>query len=211
MLLSRLRTQTVYSAGGRGTSFGESYGECGNDPPGSCIIPSSMQAESSGSAETSTFEKHFSLWVAAILAVAGATYLYIAAHDPIFERAEDFFTECAREMWAMGKFITPYMYGVPFIDKPILTYWGMESVFAAFGVSHFTCRVPSVLAALACLALTARAAALVWGKRTAVVATLLLSSSVGFFYFATLAMSDMWLTLCSTAAAVMAGSWPGGC
>ncbi len=161
-----------------------------------------MQPDSSDPSTQSSLEARFWLWLAAILAAAGAAYAYLAAVDPIFQRAEDYFAESAREMLARGGFVTPILYGKPFFDKPILTYWAIEASFAAFGPTHFAARLPSLLAALATVAIIAIGVARVWSKSAGLAAAAILSTSYGFFYFATLSMADMWLTFFSTAAAV---------
>ena len=168
------------------------------------VTPSAALIEDrSGSGPATRLGTRFFLWLAAILAVAGAAYLDLAHVDPIFQRAEDFFGESAREMFALSRYITPFMYGKPFIDKPILSYSFMEASFALLGVSHFSTRVPFIFAALLTALLTACSVARLWGRREGLISAVLLCSSFGFFYFATMAMSDIWLTLC----AALAGVW----
>ncbi len=105
-------------------------------------------------------------------------------------------------MSALSQHITPILYGRPFFDKPIWSYWMIQGGFALLGPTHFAARLPSIVAALATLGLVAYAAWTVWGQRTSLLATAVLATSYIFFYYATMAMSDMWLTLFCTAAMI---------
>jgi 4-amino-4-deoxy-L-arabinose transferase-like glycosyltransferase len=142
-------------------------------------------------------------WLAAILGAAGGSYALVAAAHPVFGRAEVYFAESARAMIASHRYVTPRYLGQPFFDKPILSYWAIVASFQAFGVTHFAARLPSLLAALATAALTGTATARLAGKRAGLAAAAVLSSSYLFGYFATLSMSDMWLTLFVSAACVL--------
>ena len=118
-----------------------------------------------------------------------------------FSRAEVFFAECAREMIAYNNLITPLYHAKPFFDKPILVYWLIVLMYKTFGVSHFVARIPSMVAALATVALTGMSTRwLAAGKKDAagLVAAMVLGSSFMFFSFAYLCMSDMFLVLFNT-------------
>jgi 4-amino-4-deoxy-L-arabinose transferase-like glycosyltransferase len=127
----------------------------------------------------------------------------VAASHPAFGRAEIYFAESARAMLASHSYVTPHYLGQPFFDKPILSYWAIAASFQAFGLTHLAARLPSLLAALATAALTGYATALLAGRRAGLAAAAVLSSSYLFCYFATLSMSDMWLTLFASAAGAL--------
>ena len=154
----------------------------------------------------------FLAWLAAILGVAGVSYALVAAAHPVFGRAEIYFAESARAMLASHSYVTPHYLGQPFFDKPILSYWAIVASFQTLGLTHFAARLPSLLAALATAALAGYGTALVAGKRAGLMAAAALCSSYTFGYFATLSMSDMWLTLFTSAAIalLMAGSLQAG-
>jgi len=137
--------------------------------------------------------------LAAVLGVAGSCYALVAASHPVFGRAEVYFAECAREMLASHRYVTPYYLGQAFFDKPILSYWAIVASFEAFGLTHFAARLPSLLAALATALLTGYGTARMAGRWAGVAAAAVLCSSYLFAYFATLSMSDMWLTLFASA------------
>jgi 4-amino-4-deoxy-L-arabinose transferase-like glycosyltransferase len=67
--------------------------------------------------------------------------------------------------------------------------------FKLFGVSEWAARLPSALAALGCLLLVYRFARRQWGSLEALWSCLVLATSIEFYLFARLAISDMSLTL----------------
>jgi 4-amino-4-deoxy-L-arabinose transferase-like glycosyltransferase len=54
----------------------------------------------------------------------------------------------ARDMAESGDWVTPRLYGRPWLEKPILYYWGAALSFKLFGVSEATARLPSAVIAL---------------------------------------------------------------
>ncbi len=157
-------------------------------------------------------KRTFLVSVAVVAASAAACYVSAALSNPILERAEVFFAESAREMLASGRYATPYYLGHPFFDKPILTYWFIAASFRVFGISRTAARVPSVVAAILTILLTAFGTAGIAGRRAGVAAACVLASSYVFFYQASLSMSDMCLTLfCAlTVALLFAGNRDAG-
>jgi 4-amino-4-deoxy-L-arabinose transferase-like glycosyltransferase len=72
--------------------------------------------------------------------------------------------------------------------------------YKLLGATYGSARLPSVLAALLVLGIVYALAFQLHGKRTALLSAAMLGSSFLFLSFARLAMSDMLLTLCTTAA-----------
>src|SRR5436190_14203202 len=106
----------------------------------------------------------------------------------------------AREMYQSGDYITPRLNGEPWFEKPVLMYWGAAAGYAIFGVGEFGARFPSAFGATLCVFFTYFVCTRLWGRTTAVWASLILSSSVGYFAFARAASMDMPLTICLTMA-----------
>jgi 4-amino-4-deoxy-L-arabinose transferase-like glycosyltransferase len=57
------------------------------------------------------------------------------------------YAQVAREMLARHNWITPYLYGHAWLEKPILLYWGEMLSYLLYGVSDWAARVPSAVAA----------------------------------------------------------------
>jgi 4-amino-4-deoxy-L-arabinose transferase-like glycosyltransferase len=53
---------------------------------------------------------------------------------------EVFYAQTAREMIKFNSWMTPYSFGQPQFEKPILFYWLLKSVFMVFGASNFVSR-----------------------------------------------------------------------
>lgn len=97
----------------------------------------------------------------------------------------------AREMAESSDWVTPRLHGQPWFEKPILYYWAAGTAFRLLGVSEFSARLPSALAAtLAALAL-GWAARRFYGPTTAWAVLLIFPTTVGVFAFARAATTDM--------------------
>ena len=53
------------------------------------------------------------------------------------------YAQVAREMLARHDFITPVLYGKPWLEKPALYYWRAMFSFKDFGVHGWSARIPS--------------------------------------------------------------------
>ncbi len=62
------------------------------------------------------------------------------------------YAQIAREMLARHDWITPVLNGVPWMEKPVLYYWGAILSYSVFGVSDWAARLPSAVLATAIVA-----------------------------------------------------------
>src|SRR5574337_249527 len=62
------------------------------------------------------------------------------------------YAQIAREMLVRHNWITPTLNGTPWLEKPILYYWGAMLSYGVFGVSDWAARVASAAAATAMVA-----------------------------------------------------------
>ena len=53
------------------------------------------------------------------------------------------YAQIAREMTERHQYVTPILYGQPWLEKPILYYWRAAVAFKLFGVSDAAARLPS--------------------------------------------------------------------
>lgn len=118
----------------------------------------------------------------------------------LFEPDEGRNSEKAREILLLNDWVTPHENFFPVLDKPIFFYWLIALAFKVFGVSEWSARLPSVLAALGCLALVYRFAHARWGKWEALWSALILITSAEFFILSRVVIFDMPLTFLTTAA-----------
>jgi 4-amino-4-deoxy-L-arabinose transferase-like glycosyltransferase len=118
----------------------------------------------------------------------------------LFEPDEGRNAEKAREILLLNDWVTPHQNFFPTLDKPIAYYWLIASSFKLFGISEWSARLPSVLAALGCIFLVYRFARLQWGLWEALWSSLVLVTSVEFFVLSRIVILDMTLTFFITLA-----------
>jgi 4-amino-4-deoxy-L-arabinose transferase-like glycosyltransferase len=119
---------------------------------------------------------------------------------------EPFYAQTAREMLARGDWCTPYMFGAPQFEKPILFYWLVMGAFEAFGRTEFAARFVPALFASALVALTYLFGRRTFGDRAGFCAGLVLASSLAsaalsrfvltdvvFAFFLTASLASYWM------------------
>jgi 4-amino-4-deoxy-L-arabinose transferase-like glycosyltransferase len=118
----------------------------------------------------------------------------------LWEPDEGLFVSVAGTMLDNGDWLVPHMNGQPYPEKPPLMYWGMAAGMKIFGKNEFGARAFYAL----CFALTVwlvwKLAAMFWGRREAVIASLFYASMIVPLAGANTARPDTTLALCTTAA-----------
>ncbi len=87
----------------------------------------------------------------AVTLLAVTTFLLFYGLVPIFGGAalglvgadEPRYAQVAREMLARHDYVTPVLYGKPWLEKPALYYWRAMFAFREFGVHDWVARLPS--------------------------------------------------------------------
>ena len=115
--------------------------------------------------------------------------------------------EIAREMIAAGRWLTPVLHGQPYYDKPAAFYWLIGTSITAFGESAWAARLPSVVAALWTILVTARFSHRVYGAKTGALAALGLATTVAFVAIGRTVLVDMCFTAALTTALSALGLW----
>ena len=131
----------------------------------------------------------------ALFLAAAAVLLFWGLGQAPLERAEIYFLDGARSMLERHDLLVPYYRGQPFFDKPPLTYWLMAASFHAFGIGAGAARVVPAVAALSVLMATLWLGSVLFDRRTAWAAALMLATTGAFLGFGRVAMSDMLLAL----------------
>jgi 4-amino-4-deoxy-L-arabinose transferase-like glycosyltransferase len=118
---------------------------------------------------------------------------FLGADEPRYARI-------AEEMDRAGTWVTPFLQGYPWLEKPPLYYWITIPIYRLCGVSEATARLGPALCALLA------AAAILWlgsrlGSRPAgFLGSLILLTTIGFSAFGRSASTDMPITACFTVA-----------
>ncbi|HEY7648157.1 MAG TPA: glycosyltransferase family 39 protein, partial [Methylomirabilota bacterium] len=135
-----------------------------------------------------------------VAVVAAALYFAGLGEAPFLDPPEGFHAEIAREMAENGDWLTPRLDGVRYFDKPPLEHWLMGTSFTLGGVSPFTARVWSALAAVACAAVTAQIGVLLGGPRVGLLAGLMTAANLGIFLYGRMVKPDLLFVFCLTLA-----------
>ena len=117
-----------------------------------------------------------------------------------FTRAESCFAEGAREMYLDKQYIAPLLHDKPYWDKPPVHYWLIIWFYQMLGVSLLSARAVSVVAALLTATTFAIFIKTILGEEIALLATMILTSTLGFYELGSTAMPDMLLCLFDTVA-----------
>ena len=76
-----------------------------------------------------------SRWPALALLLAMSSLLFLTRlRAPLLEPQEPRYAEIPRQMLDEGRFVTPVLYGQPYLDKPPLLYWLVMASYQLFGV-----------------------------------------------------------------------------
>ena len=118
----------------------------------------------------------------------------------LFEPDEGRNAERAREILLLGNWAIPHENFLPALDKPIFFYWLIAIAYKLFGVSEWSARLPSALAAIGCLAIVFRFVRAQWNPWESFASVLILATSLLFFIYARIVIFDMTLTLFTTIA-----------
>jgi 4-amino-4-deoxy-L-arabinose transferase-like glycosyltransferase len=142
-----------------------------------------------------------------LLAVAAVLFFSLAGRAPLWDDDETRFASVAREMLRTGDWVVPRFNG-EVADKPPLLFWAMAGSFRFLGETPFAARVPSVLCALATLAVVWSIGRRWHGRGVAAWAFAVLATSLLFAAEAGLATTDsMLLALVSLAMLVAVRAW----
>jgi 4-amino-4-deoxy-L-arabinose transferase-like glycosyltransferase len=108
----------------------------------------------------------------------------------------------ARGMLVTGDFITPRLFGTPWLEKPPLMYWVAAVGYKLLGFNEAGARFASALGATICVFFVYWCGRRLWDRATGFLAALIFATSIGSFAFARAASMDMPLTACLTMALV---------
>jgi len=124
------------------------------------------------------------------LAVSGF-YLYNLSGVGLLGPDEPRYAAIGQAMARSGDLVTPYLWGVPWFEKPPLLYW-MSAAFAWLGNwPELAARLPVVLLSLAFLALASWLLVREFGAEAAAVSVSLLATCAGWVAFSNLGLTDL--------------------
>jgi 4-amino-4-deoxy-L-arabinose transferase-like glycosyltransferase len=81
--------------------------------------------------------------VITIIAICLFLFFYGAGSFGLVGADEPRYAQIAREMLQRHDWVTPVLNGIPWLEKPVLYYWGAMISYSIFGVSDWAARVPT--------------------------------------------------------------------
>jgi 4-amino-4-deoxy-L-arabinose transferase-like glycosyltransferase len=110
------------------------------------------------------------------------------------------YVEIPREMVVTGDYLTPRLNGVKYFEKPVLFYWLEAFSIKLFGLNEFTLRLwPALFALFGCLAVHSAGARL-FGRRSGLIAAVVLATSLLYYGMSRAIILDMPVSVLLTAA-----------
>ena len=138
--------------------------------------------------------------VGAIVALSLAVCMFHLGSFGLWEPDEARYAEIAREMLQSGNILVPHLNYVAYVEKPPLLYWLTTLSFRILGVSEFAARLPVALSAIAGILATYFFALRAFGRRHAILAAAILTTTPLYALMAQVLTTDMMLTALVTIA-----------
>lgn len=132
-----------------------------------------------------------------LLPVILAAIIYIAATTSrgVIDYDEGYYAQAAKNMAESGNWVTPYVNGVRFLEKPPFLYWLTAGSFKIWGINEFALRLPTALGITALVWILALTARHLGGERMALIAGISVAFTAGTFLFTRETLHDLWLVV----------------
>jgi 4-amino-4-deoxy-L-arabinose transferase-like glycosyltransferase len=143
--------------------------------------------------QRSDFRKGFAF----LLVILVLSYLFLFFNLGAYslkEPDEGRYAEIPREMVEQGRYVVPYLNYVRYFEKPPLLYWLTAASYKVFGIDEWSFRLPNALAALLCVLTTFFFVSRWKSVRAALISSVILLSSFGFFAMGRIVTIDMLFT-----------------
>jgi len=135
-----------------------------------------------------------------LLGVCALVFFYSFHTRALWTSGEDRAAQIAVEMTQTGNWIIPHLNDEVTLTKPPLLHWLIALCYKVFGISEFSARLPSALAATAAVLAIYFFASRLWDAAAGLISALVLATSMEFVWHARSARIDTLLTLLTLAA-----------
>jgi Dolichyl-phosphate-mannose-protein mannosyltransferase len=137
-----------------------------------------------------------------LLLLSGLLFVLNIWGYPLIDVDEPRYAETAREMLTRaGDWITPHFNGMVRFDKPALFYWLIALSYKLFGISAFSARLVSALAATLSVLMLFLFIKHVLNRQAGLLTAVIFATMLGVFLLGRWAITDMTLSCC------MLGTW----
>jgi 4-amino-4-deoxy-L-arabinose transferase-like glycosyltransferase len=127
--------------------------------------------------------------------LSAALYLFTTTDRGVIDYDEGYYAGAAKGMAESGNWVTPYVNGIRFLEKPPFLYWMTAASFKVLGINEFALRLPTALAVIALVWIVMLTALRIGDKRIALIAGLSTAFSAGTYIFTRETLHDIWLVL----------------
>jgi 4-amino-4-deoxy-L-arabinose transferase-like glycosyltransferase len=162
-------------------------------------LPTSLTANSPFSSQGHTSPNFRWKSIAIIFGFWFLIYVPGLFHPPLLDDVDTMHAEAAREMVLRHDWVTLYIDGVRYLEKPPLPYWAIATSYKIFGISDWSTRLPLTFAVLALLMAVYFLAAYAYGERAGLYSGVALATMIGPYIFTRFQIPDvtvaLWLTL----------------
>ena len=129
--------------------------------------------------------------VSALILICGYLFFLQLGSLALTDPDETFYAETAKEMLTRGEWVTPYLYGKPQFEKPILFYWLVEASFKVFGVNEFAARFPSAVLGTVGVIAMFFLGGILFGRRAGFLSAIILAVNVEYIVLSRACVTDM--------------------
>ena len=147
-----------------------------------------------------TGPRFLNLQLVLLIGVAGCLFFSFLGLRDIWDIDEGMHAAMAQTMVLSGDWITPYIDGEPFFDKPVLFNWLNAIAFVLFGFTETAARLPAAITGLGCVILTWQLARKLYGDRVGFLSGLVLATSLEFLILSRVVQYDIPFTFFTTLA-----------
>ena len=131
-------------------------------------------------------------WADAALLAVAALLLFVGLGVRGLWASESRWAEVTREMFLSRDFFHPTIGGLPYFDKPLLTYWlvGLASLLPG-GLNEWAARAPNALSGIVAVWATMRLGKRLWSAQTGRLAGWILLTTYGVMFWSRTADADI--------------------
>jgi len=155
--------------------------------------PLSKPQSATAPGESSLYSTPARAWTLLLL-VFLAVYFLALFSPALLDDADATHAQAAQHIVTSGDWVTMYVNGIRYLEKPPLPYWMVAVDYQMFGYNAFATHLPMVLAVLGCAFIVWHWSRRAWGARAGFYAALAMLTSVGVFLFTRTLIPESLLT-----------------
>jgi hypothetical protein len=146
-------------------------------------------------------------WMLLPILLSAMVYFFSTTNRGVIDYDEGYYAQAAKGMAESGNWVTPYVDGVRFLEKPPFLYWVTAASFRVFGSNEFALRFPTALAVIALVWVVMLIARRLADQGTALISGLITAFCAGTYLFTRETLHDIWLVLFLTLAMYAFVKW----